>query len=318
MAYNNSIVKIYRLSSKDITLIIRNDEGITVNLTGYSGTFKVYIDEPQSRNNPIISLVPTITTPLSGLITIPISSTHAQNIGGIYTYKVELTDGTDTVINYGVFEIKDNYTEEIKDIIRSLQINFKTDIIVNALDYANKEILKNAFITEKVEIKNGKEEHKIDNFVMSKQFNSLVDKNDIKIYQYMTQTPYTVEDLFDEVSSINFSHPIGKTIINLSSQYPESGYVLMIEYYRGSKSWIDLSVYIKRLKELYFMLYLFENLDIYQLQRGITTKSLNGVDISYNKDAIEKLKKDIRNQIFKNILKTRPIQIKSVNINKGY
>ena len=225
-------------------------------------------------------------------------------------------------LNVKVIKIKDKYA-----------LDYDNDTMYNALTYARQQIAINAYSKEKGSPSSNDTNNvfTLCSYVMDTNFDGVVNKSDIVVKQYMKNYPYTVADLSDNIDSIIFDSPTGMTYITMDDTYPSQGYTMQIEYSRGAINPADADETISYLEELYTVYHLFNILEINKLQRGMLNKSINGVDITFDKTAVDDFKKQLKVWIQNEILKIKPFTpcgangfgstsplAKSIQINKGY
>lgn len=309
----------FQNKGKDLSFEIKKD-GKLVNLVGKTGYFKVYLDIPSENEEYIIEKEIEIIDYDLSIAKIILTDTDMEIDTAVYNYILEIEMDSDLteVFYYGTFEVLGDDTNRLKEIKQIYGLEFEDYHLTQAYNFAHSEILKNVY--EKVENETYSKSNliKIDNFVMDKNFDGIVDENDIEIIQFMKVPPYTVVNLSSQIDDITFNHPIGKTLIELKNEYPTAGYVLRTTYYKGVGLYSDYKQIINRIEELYIIIYLFRNLDAFKLQRGLPDRSINGVDIKYDREGVQSAIKSFMELLNNEISKIKPIQLKGVLINKGY
>ena len=192
-----------------------------------------------------------------------------------------------------------------------------------AFEYAKLNLLNEGYYQEVKEFHSPSTQFIIPNFVADRDFSDIVDKNDITVEQYQKVAPYGYADISSNITTVTFSHPSGNTIVNMSTTYPtDATYTVKISYCRVISKYTTLIPYINQLLDLYFIEYLFKTLDPYKLQQGMTTKTLNGVDITYDAEAISKYQKKLKSQITELIINLQGFgldnDLNNIQFSKGY
>lgn len=214
----------------------------------------------------------------------------------------------------------------IENIKKKYGLNYKYDIVKNAYNYA-KDKLKDIILEERF-ITNTDSNNNIiiPNHVCDSDFDYEVTKDDIEIIEFQKNSPYNINDLSDNINDVLFDHPNGNTIITMDNKYPTTSYTLQVAYYRVSDKYSKVKKYIDRIRDYYIFIYLFENLEIYKLQEGLSSKSINGVNIDFDKQSIN----EIISKFYRNIAieKTNIVPLEThhghghgiynIKIGKGY
>jgi len=213
--------------------------------------------------------------------------------------------------------------DRINEIKDEFHLNFLNNDMEIALQWARKQIKETAYQEDKrFYHTDGNNQILIDNHVANQRFDFDPDYDltqaDIEILESQHSFPYATTDLQANISSVVFDHPMGKTIITMDQKYPTSTYKLQVTYYRLLEEWSKAVDTVKRIESLYVVYYLFENLDVYKLQRGITTRSINGINIAYDKQSMDIFKTQLYNQIYNEIMLIKPFELENITINKGY
>jgi len=222
------------------------------------------------------------------------------------------------IIKWGI--IMTTIDEKLNDIVTKYSIDYKDELVKEAIEHARQEILKTAF--ERIEKKVSTDANNnifIDNYVSDSTFSYTVEKTDISLTHYATSSDtFITEDLNNNITSVVFDYPTGQTIIKMDGAYPQNGYELRLIYYKIADKYQNLMADIKMLETNYIYLYLLELLDKYKLQRGITNPGINSISLEYNKSVITEFKQELINKITTLISKIRPMYIRKININKEY
>lgn len=202
------------------------------------------------------------------------------------------------------------------DIKKKYGLNYKDEVIQNALNLARKYMSKNVYEEVKQNIFNRSDTFKLCNHIVDSSNNYEVEVSDIKVIEYMTKEPYIVNDLSDNIVDVIFNHPMGYTILKMDSEYPSTNdFKLQISYLRAGDSYENLLPYIQRIEELLTIYFIFDTVEINALQRGLTNRSINDVRIEFDQKGIEDYKKYLMQQI--NILKAAIIPFDGCEFNSN-
>jgi len=314
-------IKIQKNTSKSLSFVIKDDNDNVINLASATGKIKVHLDIPGTNNTYVIDKALTIDSAIRGECSVTLENTDTNIDASIYRVILEFNYaiGDDRVYSYGTFTIYGDDTERLQQIKTKYGLTYDDYTLQTAFDWSHQQMLNNAY--QKIEQSVNGTEFKIDNYVMDKNFDGVVDTSDLEIIEYMSSSPYTVNNLNSNISSVVYNHPAGKSYITMDASYPSnSSFKVRVTYYKGSDSHSDLLVDIKRLEELYTLYHLFDILEPHKLQTGITDKTINGVSIVFDQEGIRTFKKDLYNQIQNSILKIKPFDgmFGSVLISKEY
>ncbi|NCD07254.1 MAG: hypothetical protein EOL97_14160 [Spirochaetia bacterium] len=210
--------------------------------------------------------------------------------------------------------------EKLNDIVTRYSLDYKDELVREAIQFARQEIVRTAFEKVEKEVRTDNNNNIfIDNFVADSSFSYVVNNDDVVLFHYSTtNNVFDEENLSDHIEEIVFDYPTGKTIVKMDAQYPQNGYKLKVIYYRINDKYSNLVADIKQLETNYIYLYLLETLDKYKLQRGITNPGINSISLEYNKSVITEFKQELQDRTTTLISKIRPLYIRKVNINKEY
>jgi len=317
-------IQIYKNKTKDLSFVIQPKENEKYyDLTGATGLIKVQLSIPGQDDAVVISKALTIDDAEQGKCSVTLENSDTDINVAIYSYTLEFnfSIGDDRILQSGLFEILGDDITTIETIKQKYEFSYDNYTMQNALDYAREQILSNAFMKQETTFSKKDNIIKILNYVADMNFDDTVDASDISLIEYQQKTPYTVNDLSSNISSVNFDHPNGYTIITMDDEYPsDSTYKLKLVYYQIYKKYADLKKKIRYIEELYVIEHLFKTLEIYKLQHGMTNKTLNGVTIEFNKQAIDDFLKQLKSWIGNEIMKVRPLKgaFKPVTIPKTY
>ena len=254
----------------------------------------------------------------TGKFTLTVASANVDYDVGEYTY--DITSNIEGEIDSGYAYIIEDEETRVEFIKGKYGFNFSEDILRIALKQANKNIIKYLFSDgdKKLYHTDTNNQIKIDNYVADNKFYGFVSRENMRVYQYMTHYPYTVQELNDKITNINFDLPIGSSVITFDDQYPTSGYSMKVEYKKIIKPYDDVIDVIKYIQELYVYLYLLDTVEINKMQLGFTSRSINNVTFDFNKESVDDLKIKIRQWIDNEANEFEEILINDVNISNDY
>lgn len=314
-------IQIYKGTASALNFVIRDENDNVIDLSGLTGKIKVFLNIPGQDDTYVIDKSLTIDSAIKGEVSVNLDDNDNDISVAEYQYILEFVYGVDDnrILGYGAFSILGDDIERINQIKDKYGLEYDELAMKSAFNWAHKQMLNNAFVDMEEDYKSAKDEFKIDNFVMDKNFDGVIDKNDIEIKEFMTKTPYTVNDLSSNILSVIFDHPSGKTIISMDAEYPSDGaFTVRINYKRADESYSDAIENIRRVEELYTLYHIFDKLEPYKLQRGLPSRSINGVTIDFDQDGIDRYKKKLFSEILNEIMKFRPIASRNVLVGKGY
>jgi len=294
----------------DFTFLDESNEAI--NLTGLTGTFTANLDIPGDNGVAKISEAMTIVSATDGTAYIILDDTATVITPAIYLYQCTWVYDTadNRVLDSGTIQIIGDDTIRLNEIKAKYGLGFDYYTMKSALDFAHIQIPLNGFSNETGTnlYTDSNDIIPICNYVMDSNFDGTVDADDIEVYEYMSVSPYTTTDLSSNVSSVEFDHPTGRTYITMDDSYPTTGFTLEVKYARGAKKYSEALLTIEYLEELFVLKQLFSTMEINKLHRGITSRSINGVDISFDKTAIDEFIKTLNIWIYNETLKLKPFK----------
>jgi len=321
----NTMITVYAGKAKELEFIIYENAQL-VDLTGLTASFNMWLDIPGQDETYVLTkalTIPTQTGTAEGTCSCVLDDTDTVVDAGVYNYELLFVYGANDVrvLQVGTVKVTGDDDTRIEQIKIKYGFKFDNYTLNEALTYAHAQIL-NIGYEYKDMILNGTDTNDcllINNYVMDKNFDGAVDADDITIFEYMNQTPYTINDLSSNVSSVTFNHPMGKTIIQMDDTYPSSGsFKVRVQYYKGLETYSYLISDIQFLEELLMTYHLFDVLPIYKLQHGISKREINGHKIEYNAEAVTTLKLDLRKKIINQISKIRSLSGVPLRISKDY
>jgi hypothetical protein len=321
----NVMIPVYAGKGKELEFLIY-ENGQVVDLTGLTGTLVVWLDIPGQDEDFVIEkalTIPTQTGENIGSCSCVLDNDDTDLTPAVYNYQLIFNYGTsdDRVLQSGTIHIIGDDTDRIEQIKEKYGFKFDYQTLNTAFNFAHSQMLNIGYeyIDRVLNTTDSNDCFTIDNYVMDKNFDGLVDEDDIVIFEYMNETPYTINDLATHVTGVTFNHPNGLAIIQMDGSYPSSsGYKVRVQYYKGIETYSYLINDIHFLEELLMTYHLFDILPIYKLQHGISKRDLNGVKIEYDDEAIKLLKEDLRIKILNQISKIRNLDGRGFRISKDY
>ena len=321
----NTMITAYVTKAKELEFIIYKDAQL-IDLTGLTGTIRVYLDIPGSNGSDVISkalTIPAQTGTAEGTCSVVFDDDDTDITAAVYNYQLIFVYDTDDnrVLQAGTINLVGDDEDRVSQIKQKYGFSFDNYTLNDALNYARSQLLNIGYqyIEKTISGTDTNDCFLIENYVMDKDFSGVVDVDDLVLFEYMNESPYTINDLTANISSVTFNHPKGYTIVEMDGTYPSSSsYKMEIQYYKGLQTYSYLFNDIKFLEELLMIYHLFDVLPIYKLQHGIKKREINGIKVEFNDEAIYTLKKDLRTKINYQIGKIRSLGGKAVYINKDY
>ena len=109
-------ITIVRGDTPTIKITVTDSDGAVFDLTNYTARLTVKEDALSKDADAAIGPVTgTISTPTNGIITFPLSVTNTDQSPGIYSYDVQINNGTtdvQTVVGPAEFSIKQGITRD--------------------------------------------------------------------------------------------------------------------------------------------------------------------------------------------------------------
>lgn len=170
------------------------------------------------------------------------------------------------------------------EFTRYTGIAFSSDIIVNALETAEQEIIEHIFISDFYRSTNVSSAHQIFTPIMSIDGDTVIGTSDVETYEedsfgrryYLTTSLVSV----DEYSGlVTFSSPVP----TLSDTH------IVIESKRGQQLFIDMLSDLKELEKLLAVNYLYEDVIHKKMSGGISQWTINGVSVAFDNTAMREI-----------------------------
>jgi len=318
--------------AREISFVLKDEYNNPIDLTGLTGTFEAFLSVPGQDSSATISEPITVMSAINGECKVLIDDSASDVTPAVYYYYVSFAYGTgdNRVLDKGTLNVIGDDADRINNIKQKYGFTYSYYQIKSALDYARTQTKTNSFNKEEGYgmRTDGNNVITVCNYIMDVDNDGSVTAADIEIKQVLESYPYTVTDLSSHISNIVLEHPTGKSFIVMDGKYPEEGFKLNLIYYRARKPYIESLPIIDRIEDFYVIYYLFSTLEINKLQRGMTSRSINGVEITFNKESIDSFLITLRNWIANENLKLKPSNtclnrtknslFRSVQINKGY
>lgn len=314
-------LQIQNNSNKTFEFEIRDNFNKIIDLTSSTGQIKIFLEKLGENSNPIITKSITLIEPEKGLCQVTLDDSDTGIEANLYKYRLEFNFGVDDtkVFGDGVFDILGDDNSRIMQIKRNRGLSFDYYHLETALEQARNSLKNYVYQEEEFEAKQPDNVYKINNFVADSNFDGVIDKNDITMIEYQKESPYNINDLNANINNFISNHPNGYTIIEMDDSYPsDDSYTVRITYNKIMDDYNKIKNSLLKLEELYVIQYLFEILEPYKLQRGITDKTIGNQTISFNQQAISDYQDKLRRQILSEMINLKPLVNKSVNISKGY
>jgi hypothetical protein len=334
MIISNKNIEILNGTSKELSFTVLDSNLNPVDLTSKTGLFKAILNNSDGTTTEAISKVLTISAGSTGKCSILLDNDDTTiNVNSYYFYLL-FNYGTDDdrILGDGSLNILGNSSNNIAEIKKKYNIDFKDYIMQNAIDNSNYYINLYLYSECDIEYSTKRETLDVANYVADSNFDGTIDVDDIQLIQYMTVEPFTVTDLHTKISSIKLNLPTGRSYIYLDDEYPSTDSTkLKLTYHRACFDPAKHANDFERVEQYLMFIYLFTNLTIGQLQRGILTRDINGVNVTFEieaiKDLVKSLKTDLNMILFR--LNGGPCSniscngkdsrnFRSILINKGY
>jgi len=214
----------------------------------------------------------------------------------------------------------------LDDTTRVLEIKTKYDFIYNdtimidALNYSRKRLLETIFLPDEIKSTTVKEYYELKQYIADVNFDKLIDIDDINITTYMSEPPFTVNNVpVTNIQSFLPGHPNGKSYLTFKPEFViPSNHTLSIQYKYMIEDFSKLDLLVKEIEELYVIIYLFRTLSPFKLQQGMTTKQINGIDIVFDKQSVDEYINETEDDISIKSINIKGVDVMDVNINHDY
>jgi hypothetical protein len=165
-------------------------------------------------------------------------------------------------------------------------INASSDVLVDILEFAEKDIIRHIFIQDVYAATNATSVHQIYTPLMDINGDSVITTSDITAFEVDSfgQRTYLTTSLVsvDEYSGL----------VTFSSIVPTSNLNLVIQSHRGKELFGDMLIELKELEKMMAVNKIFENTIGKKLIGGVTQWTLNGVSLSLDSDSMRKTIED--------------------------
>lgn len=281
-------------------------------LTGQTGTFYLKDGSTIIFSQGLVAINAVIGT-------FKLDLTSDTTDEDIKEYSYECSFNVAGIVESGEVYLIENETNRIKEIKQKYKLVFDTATMTKAFNNAKRRtvdflytdgVSTDYFTNNKIV--------KIDNYVADNLNYGFVCKDNIRVYEYSKQAPYTVTELNNNITDILFDYPTGKTIITLDDDYPSDGCSMKVDYKKSILSFSEIYDKVKYIQELYTYLYLLDHTEINKLQLGFTTKDINGISFTFDKSSIDDLKIKIRQWIDNEAIEFEEILVNDVTISNVY
>lgn len=301
-------LQIYQDSSKTYYFQLRDEFEQLIDITEATVTFEVFLEKAGINEAVVITSTGQVTNGEKGMFYVSLTDLNSNVDNLIYKYRIKFSYNTnDTlIIGDGLFDVVGDEESNISRIKKKYGFVYTYEVMADAWSYAKSSILNKGFYKTVIITNQKSDEFLLDNYMGDASLDGVVDENDITIREYQENSPYTINDLTNNIDSLVVDHPNGFSILTMDNTYPtDSTYTLEITYYRALDTYSQIKSSVVLLEELFFIQYLFMTLEPYKLQQGMTTKTINGVDITFDQNAIHEYQKKLQNQINALVLNIR-------------
>ena len=253
----------------------------------------------------------------AGTFKLDLTSVTSDEDLGIYSYICDFSVAGE--VDTGTVYLIENETKRIDEIKQTYGLVFDISMMTKAFRNAKKKLIDYYYADGSDIIYSTYENSiEIDNYVADNKNYGFVCNDSIRVYEFTTTPPFTLTELNNNIDNIQFNYPTGKTIVTMDGEYPTDEKSLKIEYKKTIEDFSNVYDTVKYVQELLTYLYLLDHVEINKLQLGFTTKEINGVSFTYDKESIDDLKIKIRQWIDNEATIFEEIIIKNVTFSNDY
>lgn len=170
----------------------------------------------------------------------------------------------------------------IDDFKNATGIKIDDTIVEQSLISAERTIVKKLFISERYEYASPKSEHELYYPIADTNANGEIDGGDIDVWE--EDENLSEYDLNSHVTSVENKRR--RSVVELDADYPSANRKLYIDYKTARQPIEEMVDELKELQKLLSIDYLFTNVPFSKLQRGISSWTINGVNVSFDQNAL--------------------------------
>jgi len=317
-----AIIKILKETANEYIFVLLDKNGNRYNLVdAVSATFIITNITPKNEDLIVLEKPMFFVDRNTGVVKVKIDNNDTNLDPESYLYSIIVSFGADDdrLLEEGLFVVySDDIDTRLEQIKKKYGLNFSQYVLEEALRIGQAAVLNNAHEFVQNDTKGSpKTEILIDSTVADWNHDGVVDEADFNVYQYLPTSPYTVENLNSQIDSVDLDNPRQARLI-LKAPFPDNGYILRVEYYNARRPYDKSTNTLDVLEEKYMLLHLFENLEPYKLQHGMSSKDINGLKIDFDQNAISTYRASLKTQIASRRLRVVPFsKSKYNNAGKG-
>jgi len=307
-----STINVYQGDTPTITVTLLKPDGTPYDLTGST----VYFTVKNEYNDAAFLIQKTQTVfaaPLTGVATFTLTAVDTAFACDQYLYDCEIQkSGVLTTAVVGVFKIFPQTTNAAAPISRSFMrlAEFKDltgmkmdDVqVADALEAASEEMAKKIQIPQVYEATAMNTVHKLITTtgtynpvpltpIADHNRDGVVDALDINAYEL--DVNFNVTPRNADITTFNVRYGV----VTFNTALPTSGKRLIIEFYTAIREHSEIDSMMKELNMLLAVNWLFQKVPFAKLQRGISSWTINGVNVTFDFNAMQSVMKANSEQI---------------------
>lgn len=187
-------------------------------------------------------------------------------------------------------------------------------IVQEAIESSERIIVKKLFITKLYDYQQSTTQHQLLHPIADQNADSVVDKNDVDAWE--EDASYNEYDL--NANLISVENRRQRSFATFDVSVPTSGRKLYIDYKIARQ---DIEYMLNELTELQKLLtvdYLFTNIPFSKLQRGISTWTINGVNVAFDLSIMTQVKEQNKKRETELFDQLRAVRADGIAIGKGF
>lgn len=186
--------------------------------------------------------------------------------------------------------------------------------IEEAISFSEIQIKRRIFNTKHYSYNNATTKHELCQYIADYNADSEIDAGDVDAWEEDNEANET--DLNANISSVVNNR--NRSYLYFDTSLPSTGKTLYVKYRIAKYDIDDMIVELKTLQKLIMTDYLFTNVPFEKLQSGIDSWNLNGVNVNFNLDMMQKVLEQNKIQESSLYVQLRPNRVNGVALGGRY